>query len=885
MIPSENKKIAVSVIIPAYNVETYIGECIESLVAQTLDNIEILIVNDGSTDKTQEIIEHYCEAYPEKIRAFSQENAGPSKARNFALSIATGDYISFIDSDDQASPEMLMKLYNCAIAHNADLVVCGRAYRSEDGNVTSIWFPKEIDRTTNIFQSPQLLSDTSSFLWDKLFRRETLERFNFTFDENIHYAEDALFVYRFLYYASNVCSVQEALYYYTVRRSGSITGAMDARILHEIEACRELTKFYIQVGSFTIFRRNLMWICIGFWGRKFYSFCEHPGKKKVRYEFVCKFYNFLEEFYPEWKIGICQYATKGNKRRQLINRYKTNKMLVWFYIYTPGGLIRAVRKLRQFPNDSVRFLKSVKRKIFAKKMEQNFENYLKARSMMPIDDKSLLFISNSGDNLAGNPFYLALDAAARKEYKIYMGSKNPQKDKLVVQKLGVDIILLKMGSPQFQLVLATAKFLITNYRFPTYFCKREGQVIMNTWHGTPLKSLGKHMNNGLRDLGNVQSQFLACDYLLYPNMYTKAKMFDAFQLNELFQQKALVSGYPCNSIFFDRTYEKQLRAALGLQGKKVVVYMPTWRGQSTAAMDRSYQATMKEILSDIDEQIDNETVLFVKMHNLASRAIGLTGYKHIRPFPDNLEIYYFLNIADILITDYSSVLFDFANTRKEIILFSYDEEEYVTERGMYMGLSEIPFKRVHTVRDLTACIRDWHGNISISPTAYDEFCMRFCSLDSAQTVEIVNDIILGTKSIPTSPCKKKFTVCFAPELSNAQIINTCLELMRSEKHLLFAFSMNSITPYMDQLLKSPDFLTLNYIIVQNEDVLTRREIRAISNGEKSKKWNKMARDALAREENRMFPGISIKKAINLTEDSFFGSLTAFLNEIVNNKQD
>lgn len=880
MKPSERKKIAVSVIIPAYNVENYIGDCIESLVVQTLDNIEILIVNDGSTDRTQEIIDHYCEEYPQKIRSFSQKNSGPSKARNFALSVAVGDYISFVDSDDQVSPEMLTKLYNCAITHDADLVVCGRAYKNEDGDITSVWFPKEIIKPTNIFQTPRLLSDTSSFLWDKLFKRETLQKNNFVFNEDIHYAEDALFVYQFLYYASNVCSVQEALYYYTVRRSGSITGAMDSRMLHEIDACRELTKFFIRVGAFTTFQSYLMWICIGFWGRKFYSFCEHPGKKKIRYEFVCKFYDFLDEFYPEWKTGIRQYATRGSKIKQVINHYKTVKGFVWCYIYIPSWLIRTVRKLRQFPKKGMALLKAVKNRL-GNNTGQNFENYLKARSGMPIDDTCLLFISNSGDNLAGNPFYLAQDAASRTGYKVYMGSKNPSKDELVIQKMGVNITLLKMDSPQFQTVLATAKYLVTNYRFPTYFSKRAGQITMNTWHGTPLKCLGKHMNNGLRDLGNVQSQFLTCDYLLYPNMYTKEKIFDAFHLNELFQHKVLVSGYPCNSIFYKKDYIERLRADLGLQGKKVVVYMPTWRGQSTILMDRSYQATMNEILLDIDAQTDDETIFYVKLHNLAANTVKLTGYKHIRPFPDNLEIYFFLNIADILVTDYSSVFFDFANTGKEVILFTYDEEAYVAERGMYMGLSEIPFRRVQTVTDLVTHIKNWNGTASISPTVYDNFCTHFCSFDSDQTAEIVNNIILTSSALSMSQHNKKFSVCFTPELNNSQIIDTCVNLMNVEENLLFVFSIDSITPDMDHLLKSPNFIAANYVIVQNENVFTKKEMAAIKRGTKVGKWSEVAQAALVREKNRILPEITVGKVVNLTQDPFFCSLTAFFDKIEN----
>ena len=114
----------VSVIVPVYNVEKYIDKCLESLVNQTLKDIEIIIVNDGSTDNSIKIVEEYKEKYKNKIIYLEKENGGLSDARNYGIQYAKGEYIAFLDSDDYVDRKMYEKLYNKAIENNSDIVEC-----------------------------------------------------------------------------------------------------------------------------------------------------------------------------------------------------------------------------------------------------------------------------------------------------------------------------------------------------------------------------------------------------------------------------------------------------------------------------------------------------------------------------------------------------------------------------------------------------------------------------------------------------------------------------------------------------------------------------------------------------------------------------------------
>ena len=125
----------VSVIVPVYNVEKYLSKCLDSLVNQTLKDIEIIVVNDGTKDNSQSIIDKYTKKYSKKIKSYIKENGGLSSARNYGLKYAKGEYISFIDSDDYVDLQMFEKMYNEAINHKFDIVVCDTINVYEDKEV------------------------------------------------------------------------------------------------------------------------------------------------------------------------------------------------------------------------------------------------------------------------------------------------------------------------------------------------------------------------------------------------------------------------------------------------------------------------------------------------------------------------------------------------------------------------------------------------------------------------------------------------------------------------------------------------------------------------------------------------------------------------------
>ena len=134
--------IKVSVIVPVYNVEAYLERCLDSLVKQTLEEMEIIVVNDGTKDNSQAIIDRYAAAYPQKVISLIKENGGLSDARNYGIPYAHGEYIGFVDSDDYLNVTMYQKLYDRAAETDSDIVVCGY-YGIDENTETRRFFQRQ----------------------------------------------------------------------------------------------------------------------------------------------------------------------------------------------------------------------------------------------------------------------------------------------------------------------------------------------------------------------------------------------------------------------------------------------------------------------------------------------------------------------------------------------------------------------------------------------------------------------------------------------------------------------------------------------------------------------------------------------------------------------
>ncbi len=202
----------VSVIVPVYNVEKYLRKCLDSLVNQTMKDYEVILVNDGSTDSSQSIIDEYKQKYS-CIKAFKKENGGMSSARNLGLQYATGEYIAFVDSDDYVEVFFLEKMYEKAKSDNSDVVICDYyALNEEEKRYIKCHMNYSPDEKIEYLISPPMV-------WSKLIKKEIMDQVKFT--EGIYY-EDLDICIRLFPFVNKISFVEEPLYDYYLQHSGSI---------------------------------------------------------------------------------------------------------------------------------------------------------------------------------------------------------------------------------------------------------------------------------------------------------------------------------------------------------------------------------------------------------------------------------------------------------------------------------------------------------------------------------------------------------------------------------------------------------------------------------------------------------------------------------------
>ncbi len=232
----------VSIIVPVYNVAPYLGECLDSIVRQTYGNIEIIVVDDGSTDGSAELCDEWVKR-DNRIRVIHQPNGGLSVARNTGLNGAQGDYLSFVDSDDTISPVFIETL----LSAGADVAQCSSC-RSAEKLEKESWRPT-FEYLSNVEASKILQFDSTgdaTVVWNKLYRRTLFDDIRFPVGKQ---HEDDFVTSRILWDANQVAVTRRALYYYRPRPGSTMNCGFNEKSFDAIEALDNRAAFYKEIGS------------------------------------------------------------------------------------------------------------------------------------------------------------------------------------------------------------------------------------------------------------------------------------------------------------------------------------------------------------------------------------------------------------------------------------------------------------------------------------------------------------------------------------------------------------------------------------------------------------------------------------------------------------
>ncbi|MFB9861557.1 CDP-glycerol glycerophosphotransferase family protein [Salinicoccus siamensis] len=702
----------ISIITPAEKNENFINETLESIHRQTYADYEVLILHSDTGALKRAVGDKYTE--DERFKFIETDHdIKVGEARNIGMDMAQGDYIYFLDSDDYISENTLQLL-----AENVGdyPVIRAKMKRTDFGSSFAIIMPGTNKLKMFSLRKYNLIRNHSALNF--LISKAQVEQLGLRFDGTVEGFSDLTFMIPLLESVEVVPYVSEAIYFR--RRRNDPINHPSLRQLPVEQRMQDLFTVYNTLKEKPLSLEAEM-------------FLDNTLLNFYRKHLVVKFKDdsFIDEYFDDLAASINKInpASLENRDRILLNdirAIRTNKVGIFKRLSNFHHLLRDIQK-------GIRSKKGRKELI-----------YKRIFNRMALMDDLVMFESFQGKAYSDSPKYI---------YE-YMLKKRPGHKLVWVlnknQKIPGDPKTVKRFSLKYYYYIARAKHIVSNVRMPNSYIKRNGQKYLQTWHGTPLKRLAGDMEavhmpgtNAVRYKRNFNNETDKWDYLIAPNPYSSEIFKRAFWFNNTM----LETGYPRNDILTNDNNPviiRSIKEKLGLpRDKKVILYAPTWRDDEYYKVGK-YRFTLQLDLERLRAQFGEEYIILLRMHYVVASKMDLTGLEgfayDVSGYDDVSELYL---ISDMLITDYSSVFFDYANLKRPILFFTYDLEKYKDQlRGFYIDMeTELPGPLLRDNDALFEAVENIDQVVADYEERYDAFYDRFCSWDDGRAAEKVVDIV------------------------------------------------------------------------------------------------------------------------------------------------
>lgn len=375
-----------------------------------------------------------------------------------------------------------------------------------------------------------------------------------------------------------------------------------------------------------------------------------------------------------------------------------------------------------------------------------------------IDEKTIMFCVFNGKSYTCSPkaiYEYMIKSEEYKEYKFIWAFKSVEKYNFLEKNRNTKVV--KMNSKEYKKYLAKAKYWIFNYKIPDYLYPKKEQVFVQCWHGTPLKRLGcdlEHFDNVLNTMEGMKKRYKIeaskFSYFISPSKFASEKFISAWNLKEIGKENIIIEeGYPRNDFLFNYTEQdaNKIKKELGIENetRKTILYAPTYRSnQHETGVGYTYKEEVD--FEKLKQAIGDKYIVLFRPHYFIANAFDFEKYKgfvyNVSDIDDVNELYI---ISDMLITDYSSVFFDYANLKRPMIFYMYDLEHYRDKsNGFYIDLKELPGNIVKTQEELEKEILALEQNF-VYDKKYEEFNKKFNYLDDGSASRRVVERIIKAR--------------------------------------------------------------------------------------------------------------------------------------------
>ena len=370
---------------------------------------------------------------------------------------------------------------------------------------------------------------------------------------------------------------------------------------------------------------------------------------------------------------------------------------------------------------------------------------------------TIFYSAHQGAGMLCGPYAIFRRLMQTEDFRHYrhIWQINDKRERALLQKeyAGYDnVSFVGKNSGGFFNAITSAGYLVINNTLPFYFTKKPGQVFVNTWHGIPLKTLGYDIPDGKYTARNMTRNFLQADYLISPCRFMTKIYLESYKLDGLYSGKIIESGYPRNDLLFSTEREdilgKLASRGISVDGtKKIILYAPTWKGTSFDRAEKDI-ARYDEFCDYLYQHIDTEKYqILIKPHPMVYKLLSeeeKAGGKYI---PQSIDTDELMSVTDILVSDYSSIFFDFLLTHRPIIFYIPDVESYKEYRGMYFGLDQLPGPYSCDMSDIAEWIADAEGVRNRYADRYTAMKDWSCEFDDGRVSEkVVNAVFHGDES-------------------------------------------------------------------------------------------------------------------------------------------
>jgi CDP-glycerol glycerophosphotransferase len=692
-----------------YRVEDYLDECLDSLLSESQFDVEVIAVDDASPDGCPAMLDRYAIDDPRLRVIHLERNGGLGNARNVGLHQATGDYVWFVDSDDRLAPGALTAVSESLERLDCDVLICDFAYLDSDGGLRRDPLHRLADGLPELFT----LRERPAFLnlimtaWNKIVRREFLLALGVSFGPG--YYEDLPVTYPILLAARTICRLDLICYHYRRGRGGAITATESDRHF-------DLFDSYARVFDFLGDDHDLAPAVFDRIVRQSGTVFGAPGlvPRASRRRFFARMAANVARFRPPGHrpppgvrgVQFRLVARDAYRRYLFVQRLNVMRVL----------LQTCLKRLRALLARGVRLGRAAPRAA-----------YYRLHRLRPLDENLAVYAAYWYRGYACNP--AAIYESARELVPSVHGVWVVTADQVATLPPGVDHVV--PDSPRYLRVMARAKYLVNNVNFPHEPAKRRGSVHVQTQHGTPLKTLGTDLAAHPVAAEGMNFERLAehvgrWDVLVSPNPHS----------TEVWRQcypggyRVLETGYPRNDRFFTASAEEvaAIRAALGIGGgRTAVLYAPTHREQ--------HQGFVSLLdLAGLAASLGPSFVLLVRSHYFHDGPGALPdGVLDVSAYPRVEDL---CLAADVLLTDYSSIMFDYACLDRPIVVYAPDWDEYRRIRGVYFDLLKEPPGPVARVEEeIAGAIEAGFGAASSSARA--AFRDRFCDWEDGHAADRV----------------------------------------------------------------------------------------------------------------------------------------------------